>query len=473
MSENKNLPAAHGMGGLSVLAPTQMGMERFGMIVHQSGMFKDIRSAAQAIVKIAAGQEIGIGAFAALQGLHVMDGKVTLGAGIIAAQIRKHPDYDYRVVEHTAEKCAIEFTYLDKLVGTSEFTIQDARDAGLVKEKSGWKNYPRNMLFARAISNGARWYTPDVFAGSVYTPEELGADVDEDGNVVSAPTYTPRDVGYGIAQPTDSGEVSQEQRLVGGGLREQLSGLLDTDEATAWIRSFCDERFGRTADKLNGAQFQILIDAMAAEIDRLQGSPAVEEAAGEQGDADSPTASPREPGEAKTGPPAGPPPGVQVVQTWDVASQSQTGVVYCVQLYDDGSFDCTCPGWRYSPNQSCKHTRDVMVELDGKSTAAAGEDETPTDVIADPVPAPPAEREVPAPDEDELDRIARLAAIGRDCGLDESEVLGVVAGVVPGGDLSALREASVYSRAESAVYLTGKAKESAAKHQASGEGGEA
>jgi hypothetical protein len=29
------------------------------------------------------------------------------------------------------------------------------------------------MLFARAISNGVKWYTPDVFSGPVYTPEEF------------------------------------------------------------------------------------------------------------------------------------------------------------------------------------------------------------------------------------------------------------------------------------------------------------
>jgi hypothetical protein len=29
------------------------------------------------------------------------------------------------------------------------------------------------MLFARAISNGVKWYTPDVFAGPVYVPEEM------------------------------------------------------------------------------------------------------------------------------------------------------------------------------------------------------------------------------------------------------------------------------------------------------------
>jgi hypothetical protein len=30
------------------------------------------------------------------------------------------------------------------------------------------------MLYARALSNGAKWYCPDVFGGPIYTPDELG-----------------------------------------------------------------------------------------------------------------------------------------------------------------------------------------------------------------------------------------------------------------------------------------------------------
>lgn len=29
------------------------------------------------------------------------------------------------------------------------------------------------MLFARAMSNGVKWFTPDVFRGPVYVPEEM------------------------------------------------------------------------------------------------------------------------------------------------------------------------------------------------------------------------------------------------------------------------------------------------------------
>jgi len=64
--------------------------------------------------------------------------------------------------------------------------MADAKAAGL-DQKDNWKKYKRNMLFARALSNGQKWYAPDVFNGAtVYTPDELGADVDGDGNVIES-----------------------------------------------------------------------------------------------------------------------------------------------------------------------------------------------------------------------------------------------------------------------------------------------
>ena len=69
--------------------------------------------------------------------------------------------------------------------------MDDAKAAGLTS-KDNWKKYPRNMLFARAISNGQKWYAPDVYNGvTVYTPDEMGANVDGDGNIIDVtPTQT-------------------------------------------------------------------------------------------------------------------------------------------------------------------------------------------------------------------------------------------------------------------------------------------
>ena len=62
------------------------------------------------------------------------------------------------------------------------------------------------MLFARCISNGIKWFCPDVFSGSVYTPEELGATVNEEGDVIDV-TTTPRTQAPQPATPPEEPEV--------------------------------------------------------------------------------------------------------------------------------------------------------------------------------------------------------------------------------------------------------------------------
>lgn len=135
----------------------------------ESGMFPDVKSVAMAVVKIQAGQELGIQPFAAMSGIYIIQGRATVGAGIIAAKIKGSGKYTYKVVEHTAKICSIDILNGKIKEGNSTFTIDDARQAGT----KNMDKHPKNMLFARAISNAVKWFCPDVFNQAVYTPEEM------------------------------------------------------------------------------------------------------------------------------------------------------------------------------------------------------------------------------------------------------------------------------------------------------------
>ncbi len=152
-----------------------------GEVFVKSGMFKDLKTQAEAVVKILAGKELGLAPLESMTNIYIVNGKVALQAKIIGSLIKKSPKYDYTVEKLDSEECIIAFyslainavkegvsTRIE--LGKSTFTIKDAATAGLVN-KQVWKDYPRNMLFARALSNGARWYTADVFCG--YTAEEI------------------------------------------------------------------------------------------------------------------------------------------------------------------------------------------------------------------------------------------------------------------------------------------------------------
>ena len=167
-----------------------MPLDKLGNVMASSWFFKDSRSAAQAIVKIIAGREMGIGAVTAMTGIHIIEGKVAIGAGLLAAAIKRSGRYNYRVVTLTDTEASVEILEGGKPCGISTFTAKDAA-AAKIDGKTVWKQYPKNMLFARAISNAVRFYCPDVTGGPMYTPEELGAEVNSDGEAINVQVVEP------------------------------------------------------------------------------------------------------------------------------------------------------------------------------------------------------------------------------------------------------------------------------------------
>jgi hypothetical protein len=159
-------------------------MARAASALQKSGFFPDVKSEAQAIVKVMAGAELGLPPFASMSGIHIVQGKPVLGSNIIGTLVKNDPRYDYRIKTATAEICILEWYENGQKVGASEFTMQEAKDAGLTN-KDNWRKYPSDMLFARALTRGARRYAPGIFGGApVYTPDELGVDTDEEGHIV-------------------------------------------------------------------------------------------------------------------------------------------------------------------------------------------------------------------------------------------------------------------------------------------------
>ena len=164
-------------------------LSRLSAMLAKSGYFSDSREAAQCGVKVLAGLELGFPTIASMCGIHIINGKPTLGAHLMAAAVKRSGKYNYRVTQHDNNGCIIAFYENGEIVGESSFTKQDAVAAGALDGKNAhtWKKFPRNMMFARAMSNGVRWYCPDIFTGSVvYTPDELDEATDEEGNLVKS-----------------------------------------------------------------------------------------------------------------------------------------------------------------------------------------------------------------------------------------------------------------------------------------------
>jgi hypothetical protein len=131
-----------------------------------------------------AGQPFGWDPTMAMRSFHVIEGQPSLKPEIMLALVRRAGHSVQG--ETTTEGATITGTRRDtgdKM--TVSYTLEDARRANLLG-KSVWKQYPASMCWARALSQLCRMLFPDVVLGAGYTPEELGATVTSDGEVVEA-----------------------------------------------------------------------------------------------------------------------------------------------------------------------------------------------------------------------------------------------------------------------------------------------
>lgn len=161
-------------------------ISKWAKVFVESKMFTDSSDLAKCIVKVQAGAEMGLKPFQSMNNLHIINGKICTSALVVGDMIKRSHRYTFRVLKIDNTGCIIRF--FEKTggkwdcIGDSEFTREHAVKAGT----KNLEKFARNMFYARAITNGARWYTPDVFGGAIYTPDELDStiEVDEEENVL-------------------------------------------------------------------------------------------------------------------------------------------------------------------------------------------------------------------------------------------------------------------------------------------------
>jgi hypothetical protein len=202
----------------------------------QSGMWKDVRTAAAAFAKMVIGRDLGLSPAQAMQGIHIVEGGVQMHYAMLGQFVRSRDGYDYRAgwikteavldvgtadpatgevrptlpprtfVWHDEEDpldereivgAVVVFTVDGEQRGVSRFTIGDAQQAGLIKPdkpRAAWNAAPRNMLLARAMSNGIKWFVPEVLAGMpVYVEGEI-----PERKSLTAPVGNGGDEGTGV-----------------------------------------------------------------------------------------------------------------------------------------------------------------------------------------------------------------------------------------------------------------------------------
>lgn len=176
-----NAMAIPNSSALSLQVSSVDDLARLARVFAASGLFGRAGSQetqiAECAIRLMAGMEAGFSPFASATGVHIINGRPAFSSNLLAQAVRRHPDYDYRVLEKSATTCRIRFLSHGEVLGEEAFTIEMAERAGLLKNPT-WRSYPEAMLFSRALTAGMRTHCFDALGGHpAYTPEELGDDV--------------------------------------------------------------------------------------------------------------------------------------------------------------------------------------------------------------------------------------------------------------------------------------------------------
>ncbi|TMR99559.1 hypothetical protein [Nonomuraea basaltis] len=208
------------------------------------------------------GESIGVDAITAITEVHVIKGKPSSSAGLVSALVRKAGHRMRTWVERD------ENGRLIKAVSTivrsddpefefkSEWTISRAQTAGLLKQNENYGKYPEAMLKARSQTEVARDACKEALCGLGYTPEELGAQVNDDGSIV----ITDVRVQAGGSVREAAAAAAQEVDGVVMATRQQLHDLAELMDAKGVVDKlgylhlvFPDHTF-QSAAKLTSAQ---------------------------------------------------------------------------------------------------------------------------------------------------------------------------------------------------------------------------
>ena len=111
--------------------------------------------------------------FEILRTYHNINGQLSKKALVIAAEFRKAGGkYKWIHTGKDRKKAEAEFTFEGQTL-VETFTIEEAKQRGLLKPNSNWIKTPANMLRARVITNGVGMLAPEIIAGVSDSPEDL------------------------------------------------------------------------------------------------------------------------------------------------------------------------------------------------------------------------------------------------------------------------------------------------------------
>ena len=133
------------------------------------------KNPANILVAMEAADALDVSLMQAINGVHVIDGRMSLAAEFMRALILRD-GHTFRIALLSEKGCRITAARREdpEALQTFDYTAEDARRAGLTT--GNHTKHPKAMLLARCTSMTARALFADVIAGMGYTPDELADD---------------------------------------------------------------------------------------------------------------------------------------------------------------------------------------------------------------------------------------------------------------------------------------------------------
>jgi hypothetical protein len=214
---------------------------------------------ADVLMTLMAGAELGLGPIQSIRSIHVIDGKPTLSADLIAALCLRRSD----VCEYLqpTESSATKATYTAKRKGapaavTMSFAIEDAQRAGLAG-KGNWAKYPAAMLRARCVSAICRAVFPDLVGGLYDSDSE---EIEAPRDVTPRPTPPNVIDSTAVVEPTE--RTALEAAVAAATSEAELTALVERiTRLAAADKAKVRAQWGARRDELRNAAL-----AMAAVV---------------------------------------------------------------------------------------------------------------------------------------------------------------------------------------------------------------
>lgn len=193
--------ASHEVAVRAPSANRMVAQIQYARMLAESGLLpKDYRhQPANVLYAVEYGAMLNLPPIAAITGIHIIEGKPTASAGLISSLVRRahhklRVGFDAATMTgwatiHRCDDPDFEFRSewnLERAVTAELCTLLDGKPYAVDSKGRSlpWRKFFPSMTKRRAITEVARDACEEVLFGIHYTPEELTAETDDDGNAI-------------------------------------------------------------------------------------------------------------------------------------------------------------------------------------------------------------------------------------------------------------------------------------------------